>query len=257
MNFVIKRGLMILVIFAALFPFYWEPAQSMVYNLGSEEILYKLVEKSGAKPVELTVQGWTKVNSSYMEMKPLKSTALKTAERLGAVNPELIVEEDKDFRQVRIQHMTKDGTLINLAAQSFINYTLPQRGAETYVTVSLARKIDEKEKHYWSSRVKSALSFSGGDSPQVLTNVTAALPGKLSLKAKKELVDKLFSEAQAKKIGGVENSELVSCTGFTPRIMDKIRLGRNFVNLNVALRYHNSDGQTYIYIGSPLLVGEY
>jgi len=248
---------MVLVILAALFPFYWEPAQSMVYNLGSEEILYKLVEKSGAKPVELMVQGWTKVSSSYMEIEPLKSTALKTAERLGAVNPELKAEEGKDFRQVRIQHFAEDGTLISIAAQSFINYTLPNRGGETYVTVSLARKINEKEKHYWSSRVKSALSFSGGSNPQVLTNVTAVLPGKLSLKAKRELVDKLFSEAKAKKIGGVENSELVSCTGFTPRIREKIKLGKNFVNLNVALRYHNSDGQTYIYIGSPLLVGEY
>ncbi|KUK11097.1 MAG: hypothetical protein XD50_0542 [Clostridia bacterium 41_269] len=248
---------MVLIILAALFPFYWQPAQSMVYNLGSEEILYKLVENSGAKPVELMVQGWTKVNRSYMEISPLKRTALKTAERLGVRNPELKVEESRDFRQVRVQHLSEDGTLISIAAQSLINYTLPNRAGETYVTVSLARKINVGEKHYWSSRVKTALSFPGGSTPQVLTNITAVYPGKLSLKAKRELVDNLFSAAKAKKIGGVENSELVSCTGFAPGIREKIKLGKNFVNLNVALRYHNSDGQTYIYIGSPLLVGEY
>ena len=66
-----------------------------------------------------------------------------------------------------------------------------------------------------------------------------------------KLLSEMFSAAKAEKIDGINTDQLLSVTGFT--LCNKGMPGswRHQVNLNIALRYHIDDGQTYIYIGSP------
>lgn len=253
----LTKGVLLLIAAAALLPFGWEPAQSMVYRPKVEEKLYDLVEMSGAAPVELNVQGWTRVNDEFVSLEELEQLAKKSAQRLGENSPRIISEGSADFRQVRIQSILENGSMMSLAAQSLINYGQPDRKGETYVTISVVERVKEKKPAFWSDRVRSALFFPFGSTPQVLTNIVAAKPGKMSSEAQEEMLTELFGAAEAQKIDGINTEELCSITGFTPVIRDSLEIGNNEVNLNIAVRYHNDDGQTYIYIGSPLLIGEY
>lgn len=88
--------------------------------------------------------------------------ALQVASRLGDNRPELISEESSDFRQVRVQSVLGDGSLLNLTAQSLINYGEPGGQGETYITVNLARKLSGKRPEFWSDKVRSALSYTFG-----------------------------------------------------------------------------------------------
>ena len=254
---IIKKCVMLIVAAIALVPFGWEPAQSIVYRPRVEDSLYELMETAGASPVELSVQGWTRVNRKFIPLTELEAMARRSASRLGDNRPELISEESSDFRQVRVQSVLGDGSLLNLTAQSLINYGKPGGQGETYITVNLARKLSGKQPEFWSDKVRSALSYTFGTIPQVLTNITAMKPGEMSLEAQEELLAELFSAARAKKIDGISTEQLCSVTGYTSRISDRLEVGENDVNLNIAIRYHNDIGQTYIYIGSPLLSGEY
>jgi|LFRM01.1.fsa_nt_gb hypothetical protein len=253
----IKTAVMLLVAVLALIPFAWEPAQSMVYRPRVEEKLYSLVEVSGGRPVKLNVQGWTRVNRKFITLEELERLAEKAAIRLGESAPRMISEGDGDFRQVRIQSILEDGTVLSLAAQSLINYAQPESKGETYISVNIAQKIDTANSIFWSDTVRAALSFPFASSPQVLTTVIAARPGKMAREDQEKLISKMFSTAEAARIDGVNTEQLVSVTGFTPAIKDFLEIGDNEVNLNIAVRYHIDDGQTYIYIGSPLLAGEY
>jgi len=253
----LKRLLMLAVILITLVPFCWEPAQSTVYNLDIEDRLYRLVELSGARPVELNVQGWARVNEKFVTIGELERIAGRTAGRLGDNDPQLITENDGDFRQVRIQSLLDDRTVLNVAAQSLINYSQPRRRGETYLTVSIARKIDRDDGSRWADRLRSALAAAGGGEPQVLTNIIAAVPGKLSGEEKRDMARRLFEAAGAEKVEGIDADGLFSLTGYTPKFKDSLRIGENKVNINIAVRYHSSDGQTYIYIGAPILTGEY
>jgi len=253
----LKRVLMLAVLLSALVPFCWEPAQSMVYNLGIEDRLYRLVELSGARPVELNVQGWARVNEKFVTIGELERIARKTAGRLGGSDLQPIKENGDDFRQVRIQSLLDGRTVLNVAAQSLINYSRPGRLGETYLTVSIARRIDRDDRSRWADRLRSALAAAGGDGPQVLTNIIAAVPGKLSGEEKRDMANRLFEAVGAEKVEGIDADGLFSLTGYTPKFKDSLRIGENKVNINIAVRYHSSDGQTYIYIGAPLLIGEY
>jgi len=252
-----RKAVLLLIAVAALVPFAWKPAQSMVYRPMVEERLYQLVEISGAKPVELNIQGWTRINEKFISLEDLEKIALKSAKRLGDDHPRVISEGGSDFRQVRIQSNLENGRVLSLAAQSLINYGKPDNQGETYLTVSVVQKYGQGEKALSSEAVRAALFFPFAERPQVLTNVIASKPGKMSPKEQEELLSRLFSALEAKKIDGITTEQLCSVTGFTPVIHDSLEIGDNEVNLNIALRHHNEDDQTYIYIGSPLLVGEY
>lgn len=254
----IKKALMLLIAVAALVPFGWEPAQSMVYRPRVEDNLYSLVETAGAQAVEFHIQGWTRANRKFISLEELEKLARKTAARLGEKNPQLISDGGTDFRQVHIQSALGRGSVLNLSAQSLINYSYPEGRGETYLTVSIVQKAKGSDTPLWSDSVRGSLSFPfSGKTPQVLTTVVASKPGEMSDREQEKVISRLLDAARAEKIDGINTQELYSVTGYTPAIKDSLEIGENEVNLNIAVRYHNDDGQTYIYIGSPLLTGEY
>jgi hypothetical protein len=253
----LKKGVLLIIAVAAMIPFAWEPARSMVYNPSVEVTLYQLASKAEAAPVELNVQGWVKVKDKFVTMQELEALARKSAGRMGENNPQIHRQNGTDFRQVRIHSVLDDGRVLSLAAQSLINYRLPEGQGETYVTISFAQKISPENLPVVSPMVRSALFFPFSGQPQVLTNIVAAKPGRMSVKEQEALLTALFSAAEAKRIDGINTEQLCSVTGFTPEIKDSLAIGEKEVNLNIALRYHNEDGQTYINMGSPLLTGEY
>lgn len=253
-----KKGVLLLIAAAALIPFAWEPARSMVYNPSVEEQLYQLVAITEAAPAELNVQGWVKVKDKFVTVEELESLARTSAERMGEKNPQILSQDGTDFRQVRIQTVLNDGSVLNLAAQSLVNYGRPEVPGETYITLTLAQKLSpEKSVPVVSPTVRAALFFPFGGSPQVLTNIVAVKTGMMSLEEQETMFTALLSAAEAKKIDGMNSEQLVSVTGFTSEIKDSLEIGAKEVNLNIAMRYHNEDDRTYIYIGSPLLAGEY
>lgn len=252
-----KKGVLLIIAIAALIPFAWEPARSMVCYPSVEVKLYQLASMAEAAPVELNVQGWVRVKDKFVTMQELEALARKSAGRMGENNPQIHSQNGTDFRQVRIHSVLDDGRVLSLAAQSLINYRHPEGQGETYVTISIAQKVSTENSTVVSPMVRGALFFPFGGQPQVLTNIVAAKPGRMSVKEQEALLTSLFSVAEAQKIDGINTEQLCSGTGFTPEIKDRLEIGENEVNLNIALRYHNEDGQTYINIGSPLLTGEY
>lgn len=68
---------------------------------------------------------------------------------------------------------------------------------------------------------------------------------------------KIFSYFDGKVDSGIEDGNLTSMSGYTPCIKDSIKYINKKVNLNIALRYSVSEGCTYIWIGSPLILREY
>ncbi|MBE3574430.1 MAG: YwmB family TATA-box binding protein [Firmicutes bacterium] len=50
---------------------------------------------------------------------------------------------------------------------------------------------------------------------------------------------------------------VLSVTAYTPRLRQRLQLGRKAVNLNIALRSAEDGRQLYVVVGSPLIVGEY
>jgi hypothetical protein len=82
---------------------------------------------------------------------------------------------------------------------------------------------------------------------------------KLSLKQMKEKASNLFEMSNATYVDGMWDDRLVSLCGVVSDVEEKERYVNSdkYVNFNIALRSSETNGCTYIWIGSPIIKDEY
>lgn len=80
---------------------------------------------------------------------------------------------------------------------------------------------------------------------------------RLTTKAMKDIAKKILVGCGSKNNNGIVEGHLVSYIGFAPTLSEKLEVLDKVVNLNVALRYDDVDGNTYIWIGCPIIAIDY
>lgn len=88
-------------------------------------------------------------------------------------------------------------------------------------------------------------------------NLTLSHSGHLTQDEQLKLVERMLATAGAGNSQGLNSSELISLTAYTPRLSGCEILAGEPVNLQIASRYHSLDNRTYFQIGAPLLMIEY
>lgn len=79
----------------------------------------------------------------------------------------------------------------------------------------------------------------------------------LTIQQMKEKVSGVLRAKSASFVEGVDGGNMVSVSGYINGLGDKISYMGKMVNLNMALRYSRTDGCTYIWVGSPIILLEY
>jgi hypothetical protein len=80
---------------------------------------------------------------------------------------------------------------------------------------------------------------------------------KMTIDEMKSKAGEILSLCGSKKIYSMEDRNLVSYVGYDPSINEKINVLDQNVNLNVALRTDRSKGNTYLWVGCPVIPIEY
>lgn len=81
--------------------------------------------------------------------------------------------------------------------------------------------------------------------------------GVLTISQMKKRAGSIFSSNRASFVEGVDDGNMVSFSGYISGLGDRISYMGKWVNLNTALRYSRTDGCTYIWVGSPIILLEY
>ena len=83
------------------------------------------------------------------------------------------------------------------------------------------------------------------------------LDGKLKDREWCDALQSAFKAIDAQVIDKLQTQHFASYTGFSPGIINRIQVGDQKINLNMAMRYSQYDNRTYITIGSPIITREY
>lgn len=81
--------------------------------------------------------------------------------------------------------------------------------------------------------------------------------GALTIPQMKAKAAGIFLTKSSSFVEGVDDGNMVSVSGYISGLNDKISYMGKLVNLNAALRYSKTDGCTYIWVGSPIILLEY
>lgn len=125
----------------------------------------------------------------------------------------------------------------------------------TYLAISLEGLMLEDRRFQGEILEKIFRYF--GARPEVNQTAIFYIPEFQSIDNQKEHIHYLFNRIDGIIIEGIKDETLVSYSGFTPHFQNSVKSRGEKINVNIASRYHNVDNRTYLYIGTPLIHGQY
>lgn len=216
----------------------------------SDTLALASFQAAEAVPAGAEVQGWgTEALGRDSGRLELEALARRVTEDLGAAAGELRWEEGPDLFSVSLTGRTPEGISTYILVQS-----QPGAGGDLFIFSRV--QTPGPSLSPWPERLGSALRRAGV-MPKLRHQYTATLPGKLSLPEQREAVAAIMEVYGAIAVEGVAGEELYSVSAYTPRLRPIVIAGGRRINLNIAMRYHSYDHLTYLYLGIPLLDGEY
>jgi hypothetical protein len=224
----------------------------------AEYVLCQSFAASKAEFQRITVNGWALVNTAFMQPEELMALARQAAKVLGDEKRlDYYLEETPYFIGVALEGVVAADTYVEVFAQTLANRPDPAwEGNETFLLINLIHSGDRYALSRWKERVNKAFQQFGAK-PHVSMAITGFFPGYLDQREARAQVKKILQRAEAKWVEGMTEGNLISVSGYTGNIQHHLVVGGRRVNINVALRYHETVDRTYLDIGSPLLDGSY
>jgi len=219
-------------------------------------LLLAAINASGARLDSAFLEAWACLKPSFVEGEAVQELARQVAAALGVdTTTGLINLDDENFHAVFWDGEMEPGVGLYFSVQSLLG---TGEAGETYLLVNLEGSPQNGEAQILSWREKIRTAFLPWQvQPHLTYSLIGVIPGQLTPGERKQRAHAVLAALQAEEVEGVEDTEFLSISAYSSRLPGSLSVAGRPVNANVALRYHDTDGNTYIHLGSPLLGGEY
>ncbi len=220
----------------------------------SMEPVAEAVMQAGADFDSAEVNGFGLINDDFMEYEEMKSVAAGLADSIGssADQYEISGEDESEYRQVILKSDGGENPFV-ISLQS---YKLPS-GNESYLIVNLYGKNKDADIDGMYQNAGDCFAKLSAKKLQITVIVTGHYDGQLAEKDMNEKMDYIMSYLNASYHKNEMYDDLFTATGYTEKISEYIKLGSEKINVDLAMRYSESDGKTYIWLGSPVITTDY
>ncbi len=227
-----------------------------------ETTLLNLFRSSGAKVVSSEMYFCGRVgNNNYKSFDELKKLVADFSKELG------IPEDDRFSYKIIHNDMVKEIQLsgvipgsisgsdrvVSITAYSAEN---PKEPDDNYISVDIIQDLTITEFEI-TRRCVEQVFRRHKIKPDVNSCITGSFEGKLSQEEMDDICRMIFKGADAMKIDGIKDSNLISVTAYSPSIRSYIKVRDNRVNLNIAIRYNSYEDKTYLWLATPVITTEY
>ena len=205
-------------------------------------VLKSCFDKTGAEFIRIDIEGTGKIETNDI----CKSVAEKLFNALEFTG-KYEIEEKPDSATLEIG---------NGEVYAVIKTKKMQSENLIYASVILSQYNDDVNITNIRRSISKAFSIYN-IKPSFSSLIQGKYNGVLTISQMRERAVKMFSSNSASFVEGVDDGNMVSVSGYVSSIEDKISYMGKWVNLNTALRYSRTDGCTYIWVGSPIILLEY
>lgn len=223
----------------------------------SSRIIVDAFRSTGAYFRKMDIQGWVQLNDRYITQNEMHHTLNLVITKLGI--------DTKKFKTQTQNHdnflsITRSGWFDQQTYLTAIIQTVRgdggQNKGETYLIVGFSHFGTPKNHSLLRTKIMDAFSPVQAEA-KYSTVISGTVPKKIDAAEMQELTNKVMGKAGAEIVENYADGRMVSVTGYTPGIADRLTPGEKRVNINMAVRYNSEDNNTYIYIGSPIITTEY
>ena len=255
-----RRYFVIFTSFTVLFLIYLAIA-SFMPGL-PEKTLLNSFNSSGAYVVSTEVYSWGKVDASGVDsLDKLKKLALEFSDDLGIARNEGF--SSRSVKNDMIQEIELTGSIpVGENAKGWIvtvRSQLVDNGKnlkEGFISVDAVQDLST-EGLIQMRRDLDRVFSKHGIKPKVNTCITGSVDGSMDYRRMNDMSRLIFSGANARKVEGIRDRNLISVSAYTPFIWNYIKVKSNKINLSLAIRYNSVEDKTYVWLATPALTTEY
>ncbi|MDR7869474.1 MAG: YwmB family TATA-box binding protein [Tissierellaceae bacterium] len=165
---------------------------------------------------------------------------------------EIIVEEN--FGQICYIGQDKDKNNISIILNSYRHEE--ELIGETYLYVNIVKSSDFLKKNDIIEEIKSIYEMYNSK-----VEITSCLIGEISndLNSDNKIknIKKSLKRIDGEVIEEFSDESMISYTIYTPYIDQYIKIGSDRINLNIAIRYNETENKHYIWLGTPIITVGY
>jgi len=214
------------------------------------------MQATEAQLAEWSINGWVKLPSGELTDTQLGEIIEQTMRELGCPQDyKLKREENSKYKVLQAEGLVRGiqvVTIVRIVAG--LNNPGEKESFLVINAVSKAEGIDSIENI--QDQIDKIIK-KNGPAPQITTCLIGWLDGKLKDREWCDALESAFNAIDAQVIDKLETQHFASYTGFSPGIINRVQVGDQKINLNMAMRYSQYDNRTYITIGSPIITREY
>jgi hypothetical protein len=214
---------------------------------------------TGASYLGMELCGWVVQEGEYYPLEQLENLGKRFAEEYNLDWKEIELEKHNEdgFNSLHYRVRINEKEEIQFSAQSLFDQS--DKGKElkeSYLVITLASQEDLEQITVKANQLLSFLKSHKGN-PKLTYSIHGVYPRFLTSKEKEDLLERFFLTLKGEAKDRAEEENYLSVTGYSPLIKEAITVGKDQVNVQIALTNYQSDGKTYLIIGCPLITIEY
>lgn len=160
----------------------------------------------------------------------------------------IIVEDN--FIQTIFSGLDKGNRPVTISLTSYRNEETDEEKTSLFIDIILLKKDED----YYKIEENLQNIFKNFDTEaEISTCIVGTFKGELSKKEIKEKIAKCIASIEGLEKEIFEDGNIISTYSYIPSIHKNIYSGNKKMNLNIAMRYNEYEGKTYVWIGSPII----
>ena len=223
-------------------------------GVGQEEVMKSIVEDLNLDYIKGDLSANERLNDIFMELDVLEGIGYNIKENLAMDEIDRLTQEEKNYSQINLYGYDKDNNQMTIILSSYFNEE--EEYGETYLYINYLNK--EKFLNI-NGIIKDIVEIfkDYNVSPEIATNIEGIIDEKIDINEYKHKIEETVEGLNGKILDTYKNDNLISYNIYTPEIDNYMTIGKEKMNLNIAIRSNKTEDTSVIYIGTPIIVGGY
>ena len=221
-----------------------------------EEILLNILEEVGGDFIEGDLNMGGVILDEFSNISTMKDLAeeIKTTLEITEIqldeNEEELTIEEEGFNQITIYGNDEKQNMITLILTSYLD----SKGinGETTLFINLIKNQQNFKLNDIIDKVENIFE-NFGRTVDTTTCIIGTIEGRLDSREIEDNAIRSIKRSKGNIVEEYQDSSLLSFTAYTPLVDRYIYSGDKKINLNLAVRYNENEGKTYIWIGTPII----
>jgi len=224
------------------------------HTTDQEEIMKIILDDLEGNYLKGDISGNQRIYEKFMGLDVLEGIGYNIKENLGMTETDRRTQEDDNYNQMNFYGYDKDENQLTIILSSYFDEEIDK--GETYLYINFANQeqflkingiIDDIDNIYNDYNVNA----------EITTNIIGSIDGSIDFDRYQDRINESIEGINGNILGTYEDDNLISYNIYTNWIDNFMTIEKDKMNLNIALRYNESDDATLIFIGTPIITGGY